>query len=314
MIFKKILNNWHVKVICLVIAMVLVFFTRANLLKEEPVVVFLETITNDKYTFTEPLPTRVTLILKGEETEIAKVPVDDLVAYIDASKIEKDGTYQLPIMIKQNKVFSYTDKVEITVSPVSITTIIEEKVTKYLNVESIITGIPSHGYELSSRFINPRNIRVTGPKKHIEALSSIKTNPIDVTGKNSEFTTRIRLDNSDTLLQFPEGDFVEFKGIITETSVIKVLENVNIAVTALRDDLEIISTLPQIRVNVEGTLLSLQSFTKNSVSLTIDLKNITEPGTYNVPITYWTPKFAHVYDKSRDIVTIKIIKKSVPTP
>jgi len=307
--FKRILHNWHVKVICLVIAMVLVFFTKANALKEEPVVVFLETITNNNYTFTESLPSRVTLTLKGEESEITKVPVDDLVAYIDASKITKDGVYELPILIKQDGVLEFTDKVEISVFPISITTKVEEKVTKYLNVESVITGIPAHGYELNSRFINPRVISVTGPKKHMEALDSISTEPVDLTGKDSDFVTRVKLDSSDSLLLFPEGNFVEFQGIITETSVVKVLENVNIAIKDLKEGLEVVSELPQISVNVEGKLLSLQNFSKNNVSLTINLKSIELPGTYEVPINYWTPKYAHVYDKSRDTVVISVRKK-----
>ncbi len=312
MMFKRILHNWHVKVICLVIAMVLVFFTRANALKQEPVVVFLETITNNNYTFTESLPTRVTLTLKGEESEIAKVPVDDISVYIDASAIEEDGTYQLPILINQDKVLRITDKVEITVSPVSITTTIEQKVTKYLSVDSVITGIPAHGYELNSRFINPRVISVTGPKTHMEMLESIRTEAVDVTGKDRDFVTRVKLNSSDTLLLFPEGHFVEFQGIITETSAVKVVENVNIAIKDLKDDLEVEGELPQISVNVEGKLLSLQNFTKNNVSLTINLADISTPGIYEVPITYWTPKYAHVYDKSRDVVTVRVVKKVAP--
>lgn len=307
--FKRVFNNWHVKVICLVIAMVLVFFTKANALKEEPIVVFLDTITNANYTFTESLPTRVTLTLKGEESEIAKIPVNDLVTFIDASGIKEDGVYQLPIQIRQDKVLNITDKVEISVSPVSITAKIEQKITKYLNVESVITGIPAHGYELSSRFINPRVISVVGPKTHMEALEFIYTEPVDLTDKDRNFTTRIKLDSSDSLLIFPEGHFVEFQGIITETSVVKVVENVNIAVKDLKDNLKIDGDLPQISVNVEGKLLSLQEFSKNNVSLTINLTEITEPGIYQVPITFWTPKYAHVYDKSRDIVTISVVNK-----
>ena len=99
-------SYYDVKVICLVIAMVLVFFTRANSLKEEPVVVFLEKVTNENFTFTETLPTRVTIMLKGEEAEIKKVPVDDLVAYVDISRIDSDGIYQLPIQIKQDRVLN----------------------------------------------------------------------------------------------------------------------------------------------------------------------------------------------------------------
>jgi len=229
LIFKRILHNWHIKVICLVISMVLVFFTRVNSLKTETAVVFLDTVTNSRYTFTEPLPTRVNITLRGEESEIQKVNVDDIEAYIDASFVDKDGVYQLPIQINQNKIFNKTKNVEITVSPISISTTIEETITKYLRIESVITGIPSHGYELNSRFINPRVISVSGPKSHLEDMEFIQTDAVDVTGKNSDFLSRIRLNKSDPLLSFPEGEFVEFQGIITETSAVKVLENVNIA-------------------------------------------------------------------------------------
>ncbi|MGL1890250.1 MAG: CdaR family protein [Spirochaetaceae bacterium] len=306
----RILHNWHVKVLCLIIAMLLVFFTRANALKEEPVVVFLEAITNNNYTFTNPLPERVTLILKGEESEIQKVPISDIIAYIDASDIVEDGTYQLPILIRQEKVFGQTQNVEITVSPIFITAVIEQKMTKYLRVESIITGIPAHGYEISSRFVHPKVISVTGPKSHLQDLETIQTEPVDVTGKDTDFTTRVKLSRSDSRLSFPEGEFVDFQGIITETSSIKILENVNIAIKELSASLEVTSELPQVSVNVEGKLLSLQNFTKSNISLTLYLSDITAPGIYDVPLTYWTPKYAHVYDKSVDIVTIVVKRKT----
>lgn len=309
MTLKRILHNWHVKVISLVIAMFLVFFTKANALKEEPIVVFLDTITNNNYTFTESLPERVTVTLKGEESEIKKVPVNSIVAYIDASNIRKDGIYDLPILIQQDGVFGSTEKVQITVSPESIKTKIEEKVVKYLRVESAITGIPAHGYELTGRFINPGVISVSGPREHMETLEIIETEPVDLAGKNSDFNTRVRLDKTDALLSFPEGEFVDFQGIIGETTVVKVVENVNIAVKDLRQDLEVYSTLPQISVNVEGTLLRLQDFTKTNVSLTINLSHIEKTGIYVVPITYWTPKYVHVYDKSMDTVNVSIRKK-----
>lgn len=309
MMFKRILHNWHVKIISLVIAMFLVFFTKASSLKEEPVVVDLATITNNNYTFTESLPQRVTLMLKGEESEIQKVPVNDIIAYIDASGIKKDGVYTLPILIKQDSVSTTTNKVEISVYPVSIKIKIEEKVTKYLRVESSITGIPAHGYELTSRFINPGVISVSGPRQHMDLLETIETEPIDLSGKNSDFKTRVRLNLNDPLLTFPEGEFVDFQGIIGETTVVKVVENVNIAVKELQPDLEILSELPQVSVNVEGALLSLQDFTKNNVSLTINLSEIKSPGIYDVPITFWTPKNVHLYDKSMDSIKITVRKK-----
>ncbi len=308
MYIKRIKHNWHIKVICFVISMLLVFFTKMNTLKNESVIVFLETITNNNYTFTDPLPSRVTINLRGEESEIQKVKVDDIKAYIDASEIIEDGTYELPIIIRQDRVFNTTQDVEITVVPISITTKIEETITKYLRVESVITGIPAHGHELNSHFINPGDISVSGPKSYLKDLEIIKTDPIDVTGKNSDFTNRVVLDKTNSLLTFPEGDYVEFKGIVTETNVIKVIENVNIAIKELKDGFEIITELPRISVNVEGKLLSLQDFSRNNISLTVNLKDVSKPGTYELPITYWTPRYAHVYGKSKDTVTLEVVR------
>lgn len=312
MIFRTLLHNYHVKVICFVIAMLLVFFTRANSLKEEPVVVFLESKTNNSYTFTESLPSRVTLTLKGEESEIKKVLIDDLSAYIDISDIEEDGVYTLPVLINQSKVFGKTERVEITVDPPVIKTKIEEKITKYLRVESVITGIPAHGYELNSRFVNPAVISVSGPKSHLQDLTTIKTEPVDVTSKINDFIMRVKLDRADQLLSFPEGEFVECRGVITETTTVKVIENVNIAVKGLREELVVANELPQVTVNVEGNLLSLEEFTKNNIALTINLEYINIPGTYEVPIYHWAPRFAHIFNKSRDSVTVTI--KRAPGP
>jgi len=309
---EKIVHNWHVKVICIVISMVLVFFTRANSLKVESVILFLNAKTNNNYTFTQSLPSRVTVFLKGEESEIKKIVIDDLFVYIDASKITKKGVYTLPILIDQDKILGQTSSVEITVSPLSITMHLEEKITKYLSVYSVITGIPSHGHEISSWFINPAVISVAGPVSHLQDLQGIYTEPIDVTGKNQDFTSRVRINRDDKLLSFPEGEFVEFKGEIQETSAVKVIDNVNIAAKGLVDSLEIVGELPQISVNVEGKLLSLEDFSKTNIALSINLDFIDEPGEYEVPITYWTPRYAHVFNKSKDSIKITVDTKIKP--
>lgn len=311
MFFKKLLHNWHVKVICLMLSMILVFFTKLNSLKEEPVVVLLDVRTNNNYTFTESIPSKVTLRLRGEESEIDKISLDDLRAYIDVRSIDKEGIYTIPIQIDQSKIIGKTNDLEITVNPVSITTSIEEKITKYLRIESVITGIPAHGYEITSHFTNPAVISVTGPKSHLTVIDSIKTEPVIVTGKNSDFDIRVKLDRADTLLSFPEGDYVEFKGLVSETSAVKVIENVNIAVKELNEKLAIKGEIPQITVNVEGKLLALESFTKSNIALTINLKEFTEPGIYEVPVTHWTPRIFHIFNKSQDKITVELIKKTI---
>lgn len=313
MVFKKLLHNWHVKVICLMLSMILVFFTKLNSLKEEPVVVLLDVKTNNNYTFTESIPSKVTLKLRGEESEIDKISLDDLGAYLDVRSIDDEGIYTLPIQIDQSRIIGKTDNLEITVNPVSITASIEEKITKYLRIESVITGIPAHGYEITSHFTNPAVISVTGPRSHLTEIDSIKTEPVIVTGKNSDFDIRVKLDRADTLLSFPEGDYVEVKGLVSETSAVKVIENVNIAVKGLSSNLVIKGEIPQITVNVEGKLLSLEDFTKSNIALTINLSELTEPGVYEVPVSHWTPRIFHIFNKSQDIITLELIKKTIET-
>lgn len=311
MIFKKLLHNWHIKAICLVIAVILVFFTRMNSLMEEPVVVLLDVRENSNYTFTESIPSKVTLRLRGESSEIEKVSLDDLKAYIDVSKVNKEGVYTLPIKIDSAALSGKSEAIEISVSPVSITATIEEKITKYLRVESAIAGIPAHGYEITSHFVNPATISVTGPKSHLSELESIKTEPVIVTGKNADFKLRIKLDRADTLISFPEGDYVEFRGMVSETSAVKVIENVNIAVKELNPQLDISNEIPQVTVNVEGKLLALEDFTKNNIALTINLSEYSEPGTYLVPVKHWTPREFHIFNKSLDTIVIELVETTI---
>lgn len=306
MLLKKLLHNWHIKVICLVLAVILVFFTRMNSLKVEPVVAILDVRGNSNYTFTESIPSKVTLRLRGEEREISKISLDDLSAYIDVSKVQKSGVYTLPIKIDKSGLLGESDSIEITVSPVSITAAIEEKITKYLRVDSVIAGIPAHGYEITSHFVNPTTISVTGPKSHLSELQSIQTEPVIVTGIDSDFKVRIKLDRADTLLSFPEGDYVEFRGLVSETSAVKVIENVNIAVKDLNPKLEVANEIPQISVNVEGKLLALEEFTKSNIALTVSLEEYNEPGTYLVPVKHWTPREFHIFNKSLDTIVVEL--------
>lgn len=282
--FSAVTANWPAKVLSVVAAIILFLVYRINILEERFFSVPLKVVLNDKYIPSGGYPGNVRITLRGNRDEIFLILEEDIHASVDLSAFETEGQFKVPVEIEKGGMALEINPLEIKVDPYEITFSLEEKVSKSLEVYPSMTGFTSHGYELAQYYLNPSYVGVEGPRSKVAGMKNILTEGIDLTGRQENFTVRVRLDVADPLLDFPGGNVVEFNGIIQQSVILKTFDNIEIITLDLDPGLTVANSSLSGLVKVQGSQLLLEETRPEDIRLVVDCRKITSPGIYSLPV------------------------------
>ncbi|MCX7788335.1 MAG: CdaR family protein [Spirochaetes bacterium] len=302
----RLVAEWPAKALSLAAAILLFLFHNYSTLSERFINVPLQAVFANGFTAGQPLPKRVRVSVRGKEKNLATVTEGDIEAIADFTAFNKKGTYRVPIQIKRKGSGEDSNIMEFRVEPIELVVLIEEKIQKRVEVSPRFKGSLLSGYELVQYYVTPSLILVEGPSSRLERLYSIPTEEIDLTGKKDSFSLEVRVLKSDPLLTFPNGDTVEFRGFVQETTILKTFESVSIVVLDLRPDLRLSQSLPKGTVRVQGAHNILDSVGGDQIRLIVDGKSIMHPGTYTLPVRIDTPVGLMVLRFEPTSVTLKV--------
>jgi YbbR domain-containing protein len=140
-------------------------------------------------------------------------------------------------------------------------------------------GEPAQGYRLLDVSVEPDSVLVTGRPAQLDALSRVRTEPIDITGLKSSQTFPVTLD-------LPEGiELDEVQPVIVEIEIEPILTSSVIRKTpeirALQQGLTMTLDVEEVRVFLFGPLDKLDSLVDEDVRVTLDLFGL-DVGTYRL--------------------------------
>jgi len=145
-----------------------------------------------------------------------------------------------------------------------------------------LIGFPPPGYELTDYRLSPTQVAVVGPRSRVEGISSILTEEIGLTGREEDFSERVRLEKPDELVEFPGGEVVDFRALISETVVQSVFEGVDITIVDLDPAFRVTSAVPTGTIRVQGKALDLEGIPESRGSIIVDASDVGEPGTFEL--------------------------------
>ncbi|MFW5786256.1 MAG: YbbR-like domain-containing protein [bacterium] len=280
--FAHIVRNWPAKVISIAAAVVLVVFYNISRLDDRFFTVPLEVSVDDEFIAASAVPTDVRLRLRGEPEVIDGIREDDVRAVVDFTDHDSPGTYAEPVRIR--KIGSALDAapVEIRVEPAQVEMELAVRATKSVDVEPTIQGFAPTGYHLSQYQVSPSTVEIEGPEEVVNGIELVRTEEIELSGREEDFTVRVRLRQPEPLIEFPGGSIVEFRGIIEETVVLRTIEPVEIVLLDLDPDLRLISELPGGLVRVQARQVELEEVSPSQVQIVADASEVDGPGTYTL--------------------------------
>ncbi|HXM59962.1 MAG TPA: CdaR family protein [Terriglobales bacterium] len=158
---------------------------------------------------------RAQIRLRGPERVIRHLQPSDVYADIDLSSL-RPGERTFDLTTQQIHEPSELEVVQVVPSQIHLS--FDARLTRQVPVQPRVVGTFAPGYTIERVVVDPAVITISGPKKHVEAVESAITDPIDVSGAMSQLTVRRHPYVSDPLIQVASADPVRVTVIMQKVS------------------------------------------------------------------------------------------------
>ena len=282
-LFRRMAQNWPAKVLSIVAAIFLFAFHRMNDLQERNFSVPLYVDAAENLIPGSLYPQNVRITIRGGNN-IYNVSTADIEARLDLSRYSEPGVYKAQVLIQRKGSATEAEILEINADPPEISLELDTKISKIVPVAPNYQGYPEQGFEMVSFTLEPKQVIIDGPEKILSAISELKTEFIDLRGRNADFTVRVRMENPTPLIVIRSDQLIEFRGFIKELILINNFDNLPVTARALNNSFEAVLDPPSASVRVYGVQSMLEGINAAMVSLIVDCGDIAEPGLYELPV------------------------------
>lgn len=286
---RFILDDWIAKILCLVLAIVLYVFYQFSSLRERPLSVPLTLIASENLVPATQYPRTVRLVLRGESDEIFAIHENDLEAVLDLGTHTVPGTWRVPVKILKRGTALAAEPLNISIEPSEVSINLETKAYRLLEIIPEFRGQVAQGFEMVRWEVEPRTINAYGPVSVLDGVIQAVTEAIDLTGRDTDFSQRIRVLKADSVINFTTSEFVEVKITIRREQVSKVLPDISVMDLNLGTGLRINEALDSVSVKIRGERRLLENLQATSIVPSVDLTGVAAPGEYFVPVHVVVP-------------------------
>ena len=310
-LLDKILDKWPSKVVCLIIAIFLYFFHQASLIDSKTFVVPLQLEENGMVMHIGSVPVSVAVVVRTSEENIKTVTPNDITASVSLDAITVKGTYKLPVRITLSENLMEYDPFEVKLKDDSITIDVDTKATRYVPLVPSIVGEVAHGYEIESITMSPSTIEISGPESIVKATEQVSTTRLNVSNAETNFSTETSYQKTNKLLTIIDEEPIKATVSVKPKTMEREFTEVPIEVLNLDNDLEISGELPLVSIKLSGSMPVLEDYILSKHAVQVNLRDVYEPGTYELPLRYVLPSNLNLIEKSDDELTLTIVRKHV---
>lgn len=203
----------------------------------------------------------------------------------DSDSIEP-GVYFIPV--EKNQIPVGPDMHIISVKPRYLSVRLEKKVKKTFGIVVPYIGEPAKGYIALEASTDPSSMVLTGPSSVINAISDLKTKPIDLNNANEDFKKIIPLDINASSIITTKDPIIIVSVPVQQKLVSKIIEEIPIQIWNASSMVTLEPNM--ITVKIKGPFETLSSKKiMDQIYAFVDLKNL-NPGIYarhayiNIPV------------------------------
>jgi YbbR domain-containing protein len=277
--------NNSAKILSLVLAIFLFAFHNLNLLKTKVISSALLIEGGAGLVITRSIPESVSLRLRGGDDDIAKISGTDIITYIDLSGYTEKGEYRVPVQIIKSGAALNVDTLEILVEPVDIMIQLDRAAYKSVKILPDITGKAAAGFDIVSHRLEPDTTVIEGPASLMENVTAISTEPLDISGRYSDFSVLLTLVNPAPLFTIKSGSQVQYSATVREAGIEKEFSDIPVKAVNLNETFTAKITPESGGVRLRGLHSSIETFVPGSDMLTVDCSEITDEGSFTLPVS-----------------------------
>jgi YbbR domain-containing protein len=299
-LLRGLLSDLPVKVICLTAAVILFLFHRVNTMTERFFSVPLEVATPPGLAVASAYPKTVRITLRGSEDTIYPILEEDIEAMADLQSRRSQGVFREPVRISRHGTAANVEPLEIKVEPQEVAFTLEPLAERKVNVVADLRGVPAYGFEMIQSSVAPSSVLVRGARSRVQALSSLSTEEIDLSGRAASFSIRTKVIAPSSLVRIVGDASVDFRATIQESVVVRTFDTVPIMGADIPPHLALRTALPLGTMSLQGTQLALDEVRAEQVKLLIDFSAVHKAGQYilhprpeaptGFSILDWTPR------------------------
>ncbi len=213
-IFNRIFDRWPVKIICVGLAVLLYVLFRTNTLTERQLTVPLKVLTPEGFVVSSEYPDHINLTIRGEKEDVSGVLADDIEAFVNLIPYPEEGEYEVAVEFRKTGTALQPEALELRSRPREVALSIEPQTVRSLIVKPELSGFPALGYELTQFFVSPSSVTAVGPQSQMATITGLKTEIIDLSGRNDDFEVTTRLVRPSPQIFIPGGEVVKFRGVV----------------------------------------------------------------------------------------------------
>lgn len=227
----------------------------------------------------EPLLEPASIVVSGPRSDVEDLDFALVTVFLGDPRETIVGRHSPVFYDAQGRVASTVD-LALDTQDVQVTVPIEQSAGF---AEKLITvdwnGDPAYGHRLLNISVEPPSVLVEGAPEAVNALTSLQTEPIDITGLTESFIQQATLD-------LPEGITLDqnqeiFVSIGIEPILSTDTRRREVEILGLDEELEATLTPDQVGVVLFGPLPMLDSLVAEDVRVTVDLFDL-DSGRYSI--------------------------------
>ncbi len=195
--------------------------------------------------------------------------------------------------------------IKITPESINVNVIISQ--LKSVPVNPVTTGECNEGYNVSSISLSSNEVTIAASDEILAAISSLNTNPIDISGKDSSFDTEISFALPDGVSLYSEQKYTAHVQI--ESVAGRTFTYTNIQIHNLKPNhICTFNNFSELSVTIIGQENVLDKISEDDIAAYIDLTDLGE-GEHEVNIQYTLPNGVTVSSTSQNKISVNIMSE-----
>ncbi len=138
-------------------------------------------------------PKTVSVSIEGQERLLKNLRQSDISAVVNLSEAKAGRSF---FSLSKDNIKLPKTLMVTGINPETISLKIEAQLKKSVTVKPYVVGLPEKGFAIIEIKVVPEKIIVEGPKSVVAKIYTIKTEPIDINGINSNLKYKANLDLS----------------------------------------------------------------------------------------------------------------------
>ena len=210
--FKLLTENWTLKLISLVFALVLWTFIMGERRLEVGyrIPLELQAIPQGLMVANE-VPNLVDIRISGPRTLLTKFSPNDFSIVVDLTDLRPG----LTTFKRLEERLNLPSGLRVTrVSPSFVDLKLERVKSKLVPIKVVLSGEPFQGYRLSSIKAVPAQVTIEGAESEMKSVTQVTTEPVELTGVNESFSLIVPLEYQGTYTRFQNEKTTEVQVVI----------------------------------------------------------------------------------------------------